>query len=928
MSVDPADVKEIFLEAVTLDSGVERKNFLNDRCRSDADLFARVNALLVANDQALANVGTVSLDGVKGSTFNSNSSNRDQGTKTVGPCTKDVIGAILGGKYKLLEEIGDGGMGTVWMAEQTEPVRRQVAVKLIKPGMDSKQVLARFEAERQALAMMDHPNIAKVHDAGTTADGRPYFVMELVKGVPLTKYCDEHKLTPRERLELFVPVCQAIQHAHQKGIIHRDIKPSNVLVALYDDRPVPKVIDFGVAKATGIQLTEQTLHTGFGAVVGTVEYMSPEQASFNQLDVDTRSDIYSLGVLLYELLTGTTPLTRRHIKGAALLEVLRLVREEETPKPSTRLSSTDELPSIAAVRGTEPTRLSKLVRGDLDWIVMKALEKDRSRRYETANGFAADVQRYLADETVVASPPSAGYRFRKFAKRNKGPLITVGSVLMALLVGLIGTVLSLLEARVQFHDAQQGKLKAQESAAEANAVLTFFEKRILSAARPKGQGNGLGNTVTIREALDAAEPGISDAFAGQPLAEASIRRVLGLTYWHAGDYEKAISQHERALDLRRTLLESDHPDILQSLTNLGQAYQSAGRLNEALSLQEETLQRKQTILGATHSDTLWAMNRLAETYMALGRAKEALPLYEHQVDIARQTLGHDHTDTLIYMDKVAVAYRRLGRYREAITLFEQTYKLYESKLPPDHHDRLATMSNLGFSYADVGRWDESIAWLHKVLNIDKKALGENHPERLIHLHNLGTVYRDAGRLDDAKPYLEEAYNRHVKKLGLNHQISLFFAISLASLYRDLGRLDEALSLFQETRRHQAIKLPANHPHKRLLLNQMGDCLIRMKKLSEAEQVLQECLTMHTQADPSSWWISYTNGQLGQLALARKEWEKAEPLLLNAYRGLIASKEQMQAKYWAMPNVLAKLLAEQYDARGMREQADVWRNKQH
>ena len=341
-------------------------------------------------------------------------------------------GTVIG-PYKLLQPIGEGGMGTVYMAEQTQPVRRTVALKLIKAGMDSRQVLARFGAERQALALMDHPNIAKVFDAGTTDTGRPYFVMELVKGIPITRFCDERRLTPRERLELVIPVCQAVQHAHQKGIIHRDLKPSNVLVALYDGKPVPKVIDFGVAKATGPRLTDQTLYTEFGAVVGTLEYMSPEQAELNQLDIDTRSDIYSLGVLLYELLTGSTPLDRKRLKQAAILEMLRVIREEESPRPSMRLSTTEELPSIAACRNIEPRKLSGLVRGELDWIVMKALEKDRNRRYETANGLAADLRRYLDDEPVQACPPSAWYRFGKFARRNRGALAIASTVLLAVL---------------------------------------------------------------------------------------------------------------------------------------------------------------------------------------------------------------------------------------------------------------------------------------------------------------------------------------------------------------------------------------------------------------------------------------------------------------------------------------------------------------
>ena len=347
------------------------------------------------------------------------------------------------GPYKLLQQIGEGGMGVVFMAEQTHPVRRPVALKIIKPGLDTRQVFARFEAERQALALMDHPNIAKVFEAGTTSaepgsvsPGRPYFVMELVRGTPITKHCDDHHLTPRQRLELFIPVCQAVQHAHQKGIIHRDLKPSNVLVALYDSKHVPKVIDFGVAKAVGGRLTDKTLYTDFGAVVGTLEYMSPEQAEPNQIDIDTRSDLYSLGVLLYELLTGTTPFERKRLRAAAMLECLRIIREEEPQKPSTRLSTADQMPSVAANRGLEPKKLTGVVRGDLDWIVMKCLDKDRDRRYETANGLALDLQRYLADEPVLASPPGVAYRLRKFARRHPAAAaFTMVSTVAALALG-------------------------------------------------------------------------------------------------------------------------------------------------------------------------------------------------------------------------------------------------------------------------------------------------------------------------------------------------------------------------------------------------------------------------------------------------------------------------------------------------------------
>jgi serine/threonine protein kinase/WD40 repeat protein/tetratricopeptide (TPR) repeat protein len=393
-----------------------------------------------------------------------------------------ATGLVLDGRYRLERRIGVGGMGEVWEAEQTEPVRRRVAVKLIKWGMDSRAVLARFAAERQALAVMEHTSIARVFDAGSTPSGRPYFVMELVDGVPITQFCDERRLTPEQRLELFVPVCQAIQHAHMKGVIHRDIKPSNVLVTVVDGRPVPKVIDFGVAKATAPTLTDATFSTGVGSVVGTLPYMSPEQAGLNNQDIDTRSDVYSLGVLLYELLTGNTPLDARRLRRAAIDEALRMVREVDAPRPSDKLSTADTLPSLAACRGTEPKKLTGLLRGELDWVVLKALEKDRGRRYESPLAFAADVQRHLANEVVTARPPTPGYKLRKFVRRNKGPVTAGLAVFVALLGGVIGTTLGLFEAKRGRDDAveaqtkeaiQRGKAEENENTAKANADLAF-----------------------------------------------------------------------------------------------------------------------------------------------------------------------------------------------------------------------------------------------------------------------------------------------------------------------------------------------------------------------------------------------------------------------------------------------------------------------
>jgi WD40 repeat protein/serine/threonine protein kinase len=448
MTSEMLNEKAIFNVAREIGSPDARAEYLRQSCGADSTLRERVQVLLRAYEEQASFLESPPPVGVAG---------------TIDQPASESPGTVVG-PYKLIEQIGEGGMGTVWMAQQTEPVKRLVALKLIKAGMDSKQVIARFEAERQALALMDHANIARVLDGGTTEGGRPYFVMDLVKGVPITRYCDKHHLTPRQRLELFVPVCQAIQHAHQKGIIHRDLKPSNVLVAHYDGKPVPKVIDFGVAKAAGQALTERTLVTCFGAIVGTLEYMSPEQAEVNQLDIDTRSDIYSLGVLLYELLTGSPPFTRRELEKIGVLDMLRVIREEEPSKPSTKLSTADALPTLAANRGTEPAKLARLVRGELDWIVMKCLEKDRNRRYETANGLARDVERYLADEPVQACPPSVPYRVRKFARRHKAVLATAGFGLVALAAVTALAVGSAFTLRLR---GALGDAQAAQSAEEA-----------------------------------------------------------------------------------------------------------------------------------------------------------------------------------------------------------------------------------------------------------------------------------------------------------------------------------------------------------------------------------------------------------------------------------------------------------------------------
>lgn len=523
---------DIFAAAIKL-TGDLRATYLAAACGLDVRLREQLEALLRAHDESgglLPKQVEPRLD----------VTHLAPGQTAAGQAS---VGMLISGRYKLMEAIGEGGMGEVWVADQLAPIRRRVALKLIKLGMDSRSVLARFEAERQALALMDHPNIAKVFDAGTTDDGRPYFVMELVKGTPITDFCDARRMTAKQRLELFIPVCLAIQHAHTKGIIHRDIKPSNVLVALHDERPVPKVIDFGVAKAVGQQLTEKTLCTGFGNLVGTPAYMAPEQATFNQLDIDTRADVYALGVLLYELLAGSPPVEPERLKQAALDEILRLIRDEEPPRPSQRLSTSQAKASIAEVRHSDPIKLAELIRGELDWIVMRALEKDRNRRYETANGFAADVQRYLAGEPVQAVPPSTAYRLKTFARKNRVMLSTAAAFTVLLLAAVGVSSWLAVQAKQAEALAESRRIEAETNAKESHRLGQLFEEE--SNENLKGRFEAEMKAVDLQVDLDLAEFKIDSRVGLLRLAK-TLNRPLPM-------YTRPTTSHQREMGAGPTM---------------------------------------------------------------------------------------------------------------------------------------------------------------------------------------------------------------------------------------------------------------------------------------------------------------------------------------------------------------------------------------
>jgi eukaryotic-like serine/threonine-protein kinase len=547
------DVKSIFGCALEIVDPGRRTAYLDEACAHAPGVRAEVDELLAMHDRAggfLHRPAAVAAD----VTMAYQPLAEGPGTR-VGP-------------YKLLQEIGEGGMGTVFMAEQEEPVRRKVALKIVKPGMDTRQVVARFEAERQALSMMDHPNIARVFDAGSTATGRPYFVMELVHGVPMTEFCDARRLSPRERLELFVPVCQAIQHAHQKGVIHRDIKPSNVLVTMYDDKPVPKVIDFGVAKAIEQRLTEKTVFTQYGALVGTFEYMSPEQAEMNALGVDTRSDVYSLGVLLYELLTGTTPLERQRLRESALNEVIRLIKEEEPPRPSLRLSTSGTLANVAAARKTEPGKLSALVRGELDWIAMRCLEKDRARRYESASALARDVGRYLADEPVEACPPSVGYRLRKAYRRNRAAVIITAAVVAGALVAVAGQTWNLYLARAAKADAVAARNDEAERRVEAETARANEQ---VQRQRADGERDAVrAHLYTSRAAQIQTAWEADDVDRVRDLLRLQVpgpgeRDLRGFEWYYRARHDRALLSAIRLPDAHRPTLSPDGSRVVSTV---------------------------------------------------------------------------------------------------------------------------------------------------------------------------------------------------------------------------------------------------------------------------------------------------------------------------------------------------------------------------
>jgi serine/threonine protein kinase/Tfp pilus assembly protein PilF len=742
------------------------------------------------------------------------------------------------GRYRLLRVLGEGGMGVVYLAQQEHPIKRRVALKIIKPGMDSKRVITRFEAERQTLALLEHPNIAHVHDAGTTENGRPYFVMEYVKGMTITEYCDHHKLTIEDRLRLFVQVCQAVQHAHQKGIIHRDIKPSNIIISLQDCRAIPKIIDFGVAKATNQPLTEKTHYTEQGQLFGTPEYMSPEQVDMANEDVDTRSDIYSLGVLLYVLLTGILPFDSDTLREGGIEKIRKVIRETDPKTPSTRLTRLgQEAQKIAESRRTEVAALVKCLHKELEWIPLKAMRKERSERYRSASELADDIESYLRHAPLIAGPPSTTYRFKKFTQRHRASVIGVVAVLFVLVAGMVfSTIFAIGQAHAR---------------AEAEAIADFLRNDVLASVSPL---NLKGQDATVEYVLDVASQKLDNKFIDKPLVEASISETLGWTYlalgryiqaeyylehaskiynkhlpnthqvrlkclnrlgWvylNQGHYEQTRQTWTNVLEVRSRAFGAEHPETLHTTNALGEAYWYLGRYEQAKELLLKVLKAKHYLQGEHYDLTFHAIGNLAKVYLAQGKYEEAERLSIRMLEDSNDVWGPEHPWTPIYEYTLAMVYRAQGRYEQAeksfLKILEGTSRLWGAK----HPYTLCCMGGLAQLYGDQGKSEDAEALLRKTLEISRHVLGDNHPITFDYINALGVVFRKQKKYEDAERLFYNALEGRKKILGEDHPATLESKNDLAVLYKEQSDYDKAEPLLIEAIEGRSLKLGDTHPH--------------------------------------------------------------------------------------------------------------------
>ncbi len=885
MSFDFARIKQILAECLDL-PGDARSAFLDRACAGNDDLRAEIESLLAHDTDSRPALDPSAMQGE----LDARMRHSELGAGDSDHAMPESIGP-----YRILEVLGEGGMGIVYRAEQTEPVRRPVAIKVLKAGMDTRSILARFEAERQALAIMNHPGIARVIDAGETARGRPYFVMELVQGVRVTDYCVKNDVPVRERLDLFIRICQAVQHAHSKGIIHRDLKPSNILITMNDGKPGPTIIDFGIAKAASGALTDKTLFTAHGQLMGTPEYMSPEQAEMEGLDVDVRTDVFSLGVLLYELLTDTMPIKRETLRGGTYADLQRILREETPPRPSER------------------TGRAALKR-DLDWIVMKAIEKDRTRRYETPRDLADDIRRYLVDEPVLAGPPSASRRLRSFVRRNRAALaVTAGVVL-----GVVGLVLGLAAA---LHESRLRYVETSEAWEESRAVTSFLAGLLLQAHPDR-----LGKNATIEELIDHARESIGDRFERSPAVEAQLRFVIGDALNGLGDLEDAETELRRSLAIYQETGAMNGEGTMngeramRTQFALAELLREQGRNDEAKIAYEELLSKRIAGSGELSLATARAKAGLAAALANLDRDAEAETLMREALGVLQNEYGDDSLETRVMLVNLGHILVDRNRYEAAESLFTSAYEGNVRMLGSDHPRTLAVMKATADLYMHLDRQDEALALNREVLQTLRRVVGDDHPRTLSAINSMASICFYQTSYDEAEKLWAELAERQNRVLGPNHPESILTLNNLAFCLSGQGKLVEALALTEQAVAAQRSLAGAGNTTTIRMNGNLGDLYRQVGDLARADKVLDETVAAAQSELESGHWIlgvSYRKRGLCKAALGQDE---------AAERDLLAAHAIFEATFGAdhsRTKTLCGELESFYRTRGRGEEAARW-----